>query len=109
MESFFQVCISFGDEVEVKELILRRYNNIDYIFSMEVLDFLLFLQKAKEKELEEQIRQQWIIQLPHMTKDNYVSFSDYYDRVTGRNIDTRPADAIIKEIEELHRRNGVML
>lgn len=76
---------------------------------MEVLDFLLFLQKAREKELEEQIRQQWTIQLPHMTKENYISFNDYFDRVTGRNIDTRPADAIIKEIEELHKTKGVML
>lgn len=76
---------------------------------MEVLDFLFFLQKAREKELEEQIRQQWVIQLPHMTKESYISFDDYFDKVTGRNIDTRPANAIIKEIEELHKTKGVML
>ena len=102
MEKFFQVCISFDNEIEIKELILRRYHNVEYIFSMEVYDFLLFLQKAREKEKEEQIRAQWTALLPNMDKNNYISFSDYYDRCTGRNIDTRSAAEIIQEIKNLH-------
>lgn len=106
MEGFFQICISFGDEIEVKELILRRYYNADYIFSMECMDFLLFLQKAREKELEEQIRCQWNAYLPYMNPSNYVSFQDYYNRCTGKNIDRRNVNEIIRDIEDTHRRAG---
>lgn len=41
----------------------------------------------------------WIVQLPYMSKDDFVGFDAYFDRVTGRNIDTRPALEILAEIE----------
>ena len=69
---------------------------------MEVTDFLLFLQKAMEKEREEQIRMQWVQFLPYMDKETYVSFEDYYDRCTGRNIDTRSVKEIVMELETVH-------
>lgn len=73
---------------------------------MEVMDFLIFLQKAIEKEEEEHIRAQWVTMLPYMSikRLKYMSFSDYKDQVTGKNIDTRPAEEIIRDIEETHRR-----
>ena len=69
---------------------------------MEVSDFLLFLQKAREKEREEQIRMQWVQFLPYMDKASYVSFEEYYDRCTGRNIDTRSVEEIVSELEAVH-------
>ena len=69
---------------------------------MEVNDFLLFLQKAKEKEREDQIRMQWVQFLPYMDKESYVSFEEYYDRCTGRNIDTRSVEEIVSELEAVH-------
>lgn len=77
-----------------------------YILSMEVRDFFRFMKKAREKELEEQIRAQWTALLPYMTKSNYISFQDYHDRCTGRNIDTRSVAEIIQDIEETHRYAG---
>lgn len=69
---------------------------------MEVTDFLLFLQKAKEKECEDHIRMQWVQFLPYMDKSSYVSFEEYYDRCTGRNIDTRSVEEIVSELEAVH-------
>lgn len=46
---------------------------------------------------------QWVAYLPHMTKENFVSFHDYLDQVTGKNIDTRPAEVILKELDELEK------
>lgn len=42
-----------------------------------------------EKNRDDRIFQQWVVQLPHMDQDNFVSFADYKDRVTGANIDRR--------------------
>lgn len=108
MEGFFQVCVRADDETDVKELILRRYNNIEYILSMEVYDFLIFLEKALKKEEEERIRLQWISMLPYMSMKSleYISFEQYYEQCTGGNIDLRPAEEIMEDIREAHRRAG---
>lgn len=50
---------------------------------------LSLILKAIEKNREDRIFQQWVVQLPHMGQDNFVSFADYKDRVTGANIDRR--------------------
>lgn len=108
MEDFFRACISFDEEIEIKELILRRYKDPEYIFSMEVADFIRFLNLAREKEYQDQIRMQWTAHLPYMSMKQleYISFEDYYDRVCGKNIDWRPVSVIMEEIEELHRQKG---
>lgn len=62
------------------------------------------IQKAKEKEQEQRHFLQWVVQLPHMIPDeNYISFNDYVDRVTGRNIDNRPVTECMKELEEVKK------
>ena len=50
---------------------------------------LSLILKAIEKDREERIFQQWVAQLPWMDRDNFISFADYKDRVTGANIDRR--------------------
>lgn len=76
---------------------------------MPVMEFLFFLQKAREKEREDHIRAQWIAMLPYMSLKQleYMSFEQYYDKVTGRNIDTRSTEEIIRDIEAAHRRAGM--
>lgn len=43
---------------------------------------------------------QWCGMLPSLVK--YMSFDEFYDQMTGANIDLRPTEEIIKELEELH-------
>jgi len=59
--------------------------------------------KAREKEKENRYFLQWVVQLPHMTKETFISFDAYVDKVTGRNIDTRPVYECMKEIEEIKK------
>lgn len=54
--------------------------------------------KAIEKDREDRIFQQWVTQLPWMGQDNFVSFADYKDRVTGANIDRRSVAEIEADI-----------
>ena len=59
--------------------------------------------KAMEKTREERLFQQWVVQLPWMGKENFVSFADYKDRVTGANIDRRSVAEIMAELDEVER------
>lgn len=104
MESFFLAGGSF-DEIEIKELLLRRYHTLDFVEEFELLEFIEFINKAREKDLEDKLYMQWCAMLPQMNK--YMPFKEFSDIMTGANIDTRPAEVIIKEIEDLHRKEGV--
>lgn len=54
-----------------------------------------------EKTREERIFQQWVAQLPWMGQDNFISFRDYKDKVTGANIDRRSVAEIEAELAEV--------
>lgn len=57
-----------------------------------------------EKEREDRIFQQWVIQLPVMAyTGKHVSFADYKDRVTGANIDRRSVAEIEKDLDEVEK------
>lgn len=47
---------------------------------------------------------QWVAYLPHMTKDTFVSFDDYLDQATGRNIDKRSTEEILMELDEVEKK-----
>ena len=64
---------------------------------------LALILKAMEKSRDERIFQQWVSLLPNMDHDNYISFADYRDRVTGANIDRRSVAEIMKDLDEVER------
>ena len=109
MEKFFYICISFDNEIEIKELILKRYANSDYIFNMELMEFLEFIKYAKEEQRKERYKAEYNAILPYMHVGylKIMSFKDYYDKCTGANIDMRSNEEIIKELEEAHGRKLV--
>ena len=102
MERFFRICAEIDYE-EIIDLLLHRYGNLDYIMQLDVGSALRVIEKAREKERENRFFLQWVVQLPNMTKDNFVSFESYVDKVTGRNIDKRPVHECMKELEEIKK------
>ncbi len=85
-------------------MLLHRYHNIDYVMSLDIEAGLRLVLKAREKEREERIFQQWVAQLPMMALgDNAMSFDEYRDRVTGANIDFRPTADILAELDEVEK------
>lgn len=103
MEKFFLTCFKIDTE-EIEEIILRRYQNIDYILKFGIVDFAKFCKKAKEKEEEEKTYMQWCAMLPRMAK--YITYGEFKDMLTVK-IDTRPAEEIIEEIEKLHGKEAL--
>lgn len=57
---------------------------------------------AKEKD---KARAQWNALHPFMIMKQieYKSFNEYFDLVTGRNIDTRSAEEILEEVYEIRK------
>lgn len=103
MERFFRICGGI-DEEEIIDLLLHRYGNLEYIMQMEIGLALRIIDKAKEKEKENKYFLQWVVQLPNMTKENFVSFDSYVDMLTGRNIDKRPVAECMAELEEIKKK-----
>ena len=103
MAKFYQACISI-DADEIIDLLLHRYGNLDYIMQSDIETAWRIIAKAREKDRENRFFLQWVVQLPHMSKENYISFDAYLDKVTGRNIDNRPVAECMKEIEEIKKR-----
>lgn len=103
MEKFFRACSKI-DEEEIIDLLLHRYGNLEYIMQMDIDLVGRIIAKAQEKEKEKRYFLQWVVQLPNMTQDTYISFDSYVDRVTGRNIDKRPISECMAEIEEIKKK-----
>jgi hypothetical protein len=102
VERFFRTCSTI-DEEEIIDLLLHRYGNLEYILQLDIETALRVIEKAREKEKENRYFLQWVVQLPMMDNDNFVSFDAYLDRVTGRNIDKRPVYECMAEIEEIKK------
>lgn len=102
MEKFFRLSAQIDYE-ELIDLLLHRYGNLEYIMQSDIGTAMRIIDKARKKEKENHIFLQWVVQLPNMTQENYVSFETYLDRVTGRNIDTRPVSECMAEIEEIKK------
>lgn len=104
MEKFFSIVVGNDSEVEIIEFISRRYNNTELIMKLPIERFADFMRIAREKEQDEFIHAQWTVLLPDMSKGylKYMSFEHYKEQCTGKHIDFRSSDEIIKELEELH-------
>ena len=82
---------------------LHRYHNIDYILQLDADIGCALILKAQEQERDDRIFQQWVVQLPLMGKENFVSFAAYKDNVTGANIDRRSVAEIMAELDEVEK------
>ncbi|WP_041669152.1 hypothetical protein [Acetobacterium woodii] len=76
MGIFFQVSNSV-DVTDIEELLLRRYNNIDYILNMDIDSGLAFIRKAFEKEEDAKLWDRYLVDYRHMGVENFITFEAY--------------------------------
>lgn len=107
MDLFFRVGCQIND-TEIKELLLRRYHTLDFIKEMDIGEFCEFLILAITQDKKDRIYIQYTALLPLLIQaGKYKSFEEFYDEMTGNNIDWRPAEEILRESEEiLRKQNG---
>ena len=89
-------------------MLLKRYGSLEFLKDITLDNALKLFLKAIEKDYDDRLFEQWVIQLPIMSLQmvDYISFEDYKDKVTGKNIDLRSNEEIIAEIRALHSQNG---
>ena len=102
MEEFFLLGCQV-DEVKLIDLVLRRYHTLDVLEVLSLEQFVKLVLMALEEESKEKYRAEWLSLLPCMIFTNhYMTFEQYYETVTGANIDMRPAEEIMAEIDRKH-------
>lgn len=106
MAGFFRIGCQI-DEIEIKELLLHRYHTLAFIQEMQIDEFFEFLTLAIKNDKKEKAYLQYITLLPLLIRaDKYMSFDNFFDEMTGANIDWRPADEILREAEEIQRKQN---
>lgn len=103
METFFRECGEI-DEVEIEELLLLRYNDVDYIMQKDLEDGLFFVRQMYESRRDEREFLQWVVQLPLMDKEHFISFPEYKEKIRETHIDVRPDHIVDKELEEIEKK-----
>ena len=86
---------------------LRRYHSLSFIKDMKLDEFAEFLCLAITNEKKDKIYLQYLSMLPLLIRaEKYMTFEKFYDEFTGANIDLRSADEILKEAEEIQRKQN---
>lgn len=85
-------------------MLLHRYSDINYILNLDINTGCALIIKAREEKRDERIFRQWAAQLSSMALiGETMSFEAYKERVTGANIDTRPTNQILAELDEVEK------
>ena len=100
MESFFQNGSSL-DLIEVEELLLFRYSNMEYILNLDIIEGILLINKAFEKREERKAWDMWLTLYPNMDKETFMPFSEFHEMLTEKNISMKTKEEILSECEEI--------
>lgn len=90
MERFFIKSFTV-DKVETEELLLKRYSNIEYILNLYFEEGYELISKAYEKESEDRLWEQWLVDYRLMDKETFIDFEEYKNksRVSAIKVDEK--------------------
>lgn len=74
---------------------------MDFILSLELPQFFDLLVKAYENRERDKAFQMWLVLYQNMTKENFMSFEDYYQSLK-KPVDNRTAAQIVEDTKKLH-------
>ena len=99
MERFFIQSCSIDKIVEIEELLLRKYSNIEYILDLEFYDGIAFLFKAIEVEKDEKLWDLYLEKYKYMTKDNFISFEEFKNSLKVKK-NNKTENLTVSQIED---------
>ncbi len=68
-------------------------------------EYIEFIVLAIKKEREDEIRGLYHALIPVLgMRGKFMTFEEFYDKMTGADLDLRPAEEILKEAEEIQAR-----
>ncbi|TWE06400.1 hypothetical protein FB550_102422 [Neobacillus bataviensis] len=76
---------------------------MSFIMSLPAEQGINLYVKAVEKDIERQAWEQWLVAYQNMTKENFISFNDYFKQLKQpqRVKDNRSDDEIIQDAESI--------
>lgn len=82
---------------------MSRYGSFDVLDGLDLDQILALVERAAELRAKEWAHRQWCALYPDMIRGllRFISFEDYYNRITGGVIDRRPAEEIIAEARRI--------
>jgi hypothetical protein len=72
--------------------------------NLDVLEVIELLELAIEKREEEKAWQMWLTKYQNMDKKSFIPFSQFYKKAISTEINQRPTEDILKEVEEIRKR-----
>lgn len=91
---------------------MHRYNDITYIMNLDIEDGLDLINTAYQKDAEDRLWQQWLVDYSHMDKENFMSFENYKNKVfkneseNNRKIDIKEIIDEAEAIKNLDQKKG---
>lgn len=104
MEGFFYITCGADEEERIIDRFASRYGwTIPEIMDLDARDLHRMYRQIRIEERRTQAREQWLVMLPMMLKKEmkFMTYEDYWDRVSGQSIDTRPAEEILAEVAQI--------
>jgi hypothetical protein len=85
------------DDVEWYAILSKSFD-INHIMTMP-FDFVIrAIKHAVERQNEQRSWEQWLTVYPHMTKENFVPFNEFYEMSKGE-VDQRSTHDLLSELE----------
>lgn len=102
MERFFLLGCQIS-EIELKELLLRKYHSL--CIDMPTDEYISFIKLAVENEKKDKAERLYLALVPKLIEANkFMTFDKFYEDLSGKNFDFRPAEDILSESAEIEKR-----
>ena len=106
MEGFFLFACGSDSEDEIIDRFAARYGwTVSEILDLDLVRRSGLYTTIRSETRKREAREQWLSMLPMMASKvlKFMSFEEYYDQVSGRNIDLRPDEEILAEVEAIRK------
>ena len=87
------------DDVEIYDILLKRYSNIEFIYKLDAETGMALVVKAIEETRRDKAFELYKMIYPLMGEENFITFEEYYKK--AKQVDTRTLEEILEEVEEL--------
>ncbi|WP_297637241.1 hypothetical protein [uncultured Clostridium sp.] len=78
---------------------------MNYILSLEVEEGLEIINKAFEKDMDEFLWQRWLVDYRGMDEKTFIGFTEYKDKLTGKNIVKDSKMSYLEEAEKIRKKS----